>query len=264
MEDLQKAAHATIWGTGKYERIAETLAPMHKELVRHMRPEPGEYWLDLATGTGAVALLMARMGARVTGVDLSPVLIARAGIAAEHADLEIRFDVGDAECLDYPNAGFDGVVSAVGTMFAPDHRAVAHELARVCRPGGKIGLTAWRPDGGVGDFFEVSAQFRDPQPKYDASFEWGRDSYVYDLLGDTFELEVFDYDAPFIAPSSIAAWEILSTSYGPTMALAASLDELRRDAFRQAVIEFYDRFWTGSEVRHQRRYALYVGKRREQ
>lgn len=262
MEEVKKA-QATMWGTGEYERIAETLAPMHKELVHHMHLQPGEHWLDLATGTGAVALQMARMGVRVTGVDLSPVLIARAGIAAAQAGLAIQFDVGDAEQLDYPDAGFDGVVSAVGAIFTPDHRAVAHELARVCRPGGRIGLTAWRPDGGVGDFFEVSAQFREPRPQSDAAFDWGRDAYVDELLGDAFELEVFDYDAPFIVPSSTAAWEILSTSYGPTMALAASLDEARREAFRQAVIEFYDRFWTGSEVRHQRRYALYVGKRRE-
>ena len=261
-EDVKRKT-AAVWGTGEYERIAETLAGMHDELARRLDPRPGERWLDLATGTGEVAFRAARKGAHVIGVDIAPALIERARRAATRDGLDVRFEVGDAERLRYSDASFDVISSAVGVIFAPDHRAVARELARVCRPGGRLGITAWRLDGGVGDFFQVMKPFQnDARPGASSSFDWGSERYVSDLLGDAFDFDMLEFDAPFVAASSEAAWEKLSTSYGPTVVLAASLSPKRREDLRRAVVSFYDRFWTGSEVRHSRRYALLIGTRR--
>ena len=102
-----------------------------------------EQWLDLATGTGAVATLAARQGAAVTGLDLAPKLIETARRLAAENGLEITYEVGDCEDVPHPGASFDAVSSAMGVIAAPDHAAVARELTRVCKPGGRIGIAAW-------------------------------------------------------------------------------------------------------------------------
>jgi ubiquinone/menaquinone biosynthesis C-methylase UbiE len=137
-----KADQARIWGSAAWQQIAERqLFPVHDELIARLGPHPGERWLDLATGTGAVALRAARAGAAVTGQDLAPELIVTARDLGVKEGLGVDFEVGDAERLDYPDASFDVVSSAHGVVHAYDHRAVANELARVCRPGGRLGLT---------------------------------------------------------------------------------------------------------------------------
>src|SRR5439155_19454003 len=135
-----------MWGSAPWERVAETLAPLHDHLVAALSPRAGERWLDLATGTGAVAIRAARAGAKVTGLDLAPRLVETARSWAADEGLDIRFDVGDCERLPYDDASFDVVASVVGVIFAPDHGAVARELARVCRPGGRLGRVAWLPN----------------------------------------------------------------------------------------------------------------------
>jgi ubiquinone/menaquinone biosynthesis C-methylase UbiE len=141
-----KAAQRAVWGAGSWEQVAQNvLAPIHDDLVAALAPRPGEAWLDIATGTGAVALRAARTGAEVTGLDLGPALLATARRRALEAGLTVRFDVGDAERLPYPDASFDVVSSAHGVVFAGDHAAVARELGRVCRPGGRLGLSYWLP-----------------------------------------------------------------------------------------------------------------------
>src|SRR5262249_50630953 len=123
------------WSGATYERIAESFAPVHQRLVELVAPQPGERFFDLACGTGGVALIAARTGAEVTGLDLSEDQISKARAAAREVGLDIRFDVGDAEELPYEDASFDAAVSAFGMIFAPDHAKAASELARVCRSG---------------------------------------------------------------------------------------------------------------------------------
>ena len=154
-----KARLATVWGAGDWRLLSGWLAPMHEHLVTALAPRPGERWLDAATGAGATALLAARAGADVTAQDLAAGMIDRARQQAETEGLSLRFDVGDVERLPYEPASFDVVASAVGAVLTPSHRAAASELARVCRPGGRLGLTAWRP--GVG-YFEVMHRFYPP------------------------------------------------------------------------------------------------------
>src|SRR5712691_5185566 len=143
-----KARQGEVWGSAPWERVAPLLAPVHEHLVRVLHPRPGLRWLDVATGTGALALRAARAGADVTGVDLAPGLIATARRLAAEEGLAVRFEVGDAEALPCEDASFGTVSSAMGIIFAPDHPAVAHELARVCEPGGRIGFSAWHRGAG--------------------------------------------------------------------------------------------------------------------
>jgi SAM-dependent methyltransferase len=261
--DDVKARQAMVWGSGPYERIAETLAPMHDAVVSRLAPRSGELWLDVATGTGGVAMRAAKLGARVTGVDLAPALIETARRLAVEQNLKIDFDVGDAEHLPYPDAAFTVVSSAVGVVFARDHSAVARELARVSRSGGRLGVTGWRPEGGVGDFFRVMSPFQEPQPENAASpFDWGREQYVTELLGSAYELEFDELDSPYRCGSGKAAWDELSSSYGPTKSLADSLDDGRRAELRRAVVEFYERLRDESGIRHSRTYLLTLGRRR--
>ena len=134
-------------GNGPYQNVTETLTDMHEPVLDALNPEPGDRWLDLACGTGAVAELAAQAGAQVTGVDLAPVLIETARERAEAAGLEIDYQVGDCENLSEIEDGSYAKVSSVcGIMFAPDHAATAGELARVTEPGGRIALANWTPE----------------------------------------------------------------------------------------------------------------------
>src|SRR5207253_3041919 len=117
------------------------------------------------TGTGEVAFRAARAGADVVASDLSAVLIETAKRQAADQGLTIDFHVADAEQLPYDDAGFDAVASSVGVIFAPDHAAIARELARITRPGGRLGITAWRGETGVGAMFRAMAPFQPPPPE---------------------------------------------------------------------------------------------------
>src|SRR5918912_2631100 len=128
-----------MWGGADYERIAQRFAPVHDELVARLVPAPGERWLDVGTGTGEVALRAARGGAEVTAIDISNELLELAR-AKEDAE-RVSWELGDAQSLRFDDGAFDVVVSSFAVIFAPDQEAAAHELGRVCRRGGRLGLT---------------------------------------------------------------------------------------------------------------------------
>src|SRR5215472_18691389 len=142
-----KARQSIAWGAAPFERMEDSIAVMHDDLVRRLDHRPGERWVDLACGTGAVAMRAARLGAEVTGLDFSDVMIETARRRAAEEGLPISYEVGDVENLPYPDASFDVAASSVGIFLAPDHEATARELARIVKPGGRLGFTAWRPGG---------------------------------------------------------------------------------------------------------------------
>jgi SAM-dependent methyltransferase len=261
-EELQQR-QSKMWGTGPYQRITETLTDIHELLVDRLDPQPGESWLDLACGTGAVAERAAARGARVTGIDLAPALIETARERAAALGLEIDYRVGDAEALEFPDASFDVVASSVGVMFAPDHAAVAGELARVARPGGRLGLANWTPAGGVGEMFRMMAPFQ-PVPPPSNPFDWGDEQRVRDLLGDSFDLEVEECVSPMRIGSGEQYWELFSTSYGPTKVLADSLGD-RREEFHRTWVDFFEsNYSSDGEIEHPREYLLILGRRRSE
>jgi SAM-dependent methyltransferase len=263
MFDELKAKQSVMWGNGPYERITDLLTESQESLVAALEPQAGEKWLDVATGTGAVARMAARAGAEVTGVDLAPDLIETARDQTQAKGLSVRFDVGDAEALPYEDASFDVVVSTFGVMFAPDHAAVARELARVTRPGGRLGLANWTEDSGIGDIFRVMKPFQAAPPPQGVGnpFAWGDAGHIRELLGDDFDLQLEVLDTEHRPSSGEEAWEVFSTSYGPTKTLAESLDDTRREELHRSWVELYERSRVGDEIVHHRNYLRVIGTR---
>jgi len=259
-----KARHSVVWGTGSYENVSATIADLQDELIARLEPGSGVRWLDSATGTGETAKRAARAGADVVGVDIAPALVETARREAEEEGLQIQYDVGDAEALPYDEASFDVVSSTCGVMFAPDHAAVAGELARVCRPGGRVGLACWRPDSTLAEIFRIQADFQPapPPPGVGSPFEWGREEHVGELLGSDFDLELDSLESLLVLPTAEAAWDLFYASYGPTRTLADSLDDERRDELRRRFVELHARYDNGSGVRMPRSYLLTLGTRR--
>jgi 2-polyprenyl-3-methyl-5-hydroxy-6-metoxy-1,4-benzoquinol methylase len=256
-----KQRQSVMWGTGPYQRITETISDIHDLVVERLDPGSGTEWLDLASGTGAVAERAAARGASVTAVDLAPALIETAKERAAELGLEIDYRVGDAEKLELPDASFDVVSSTCGVMFAPDHEAVARELARVTKPGARIGLANWTPTGGLGRMFQMMAPFvATPPPS--SPFDWGHERRVRELLEASFELTIEEHVSVLTIESGEAYWELFSTSYGPTKVLADSLGE-RREEFHETWVDFFEQNYRGNGgIEHTREYLLVLGTRR--
>jgi len=238
------------------------MADIHDRLIAELDPLPGERWLDLATGTGAVALRAAKAGAEVTAQDLAPRLVDTARRLAAEQGMSIRFDVGDAAELPYGDASFDVVASAHGIAHVPDHQAVAREVARVCRPGGRLGLSDWLPDR-FPEFERMLAPFRSAArsdgPRRD---DWGRPQYVRRLLGEAFELEFLEGNSPWTGESGEAIWRLYLTANGVARAWVESLAPERRRQLHEAWVAYFERHRTTDGISAPRAYLLVVGHRR--
>ena len=243
---------AETWSGASYERIAETFAAIHDRVVAVLAIEPGARVLDVACGTGGVALRAARAGADVVGIDISADQLGKARGAAEAEGLAIRFDEGDCQELPYGDTEFGAVASAFGAIFAPDHRRVADELARVCRPGGRLALTAW-PKDEWSDVNERAGRVFPPSP--DAR-DWATEGHVRALLGDAFELELQTGEWRIEADSGEELWELASTSMPP---LRSWLDE-QTEAVRARAEQVYLAYLAPGVL--ERKYVLVVGLRR--
>jgi SAM-dependent methyltransferase len=216
----------------------------------------GTKLLDVGCGTGLAAAIARERGATVDGIDASPpsVEIARTRVP------DGSFRVGEMEALPYEDASFDVVASAVGAIFAPDHEAAARELARVCRPGGKLGLAAWRPETG---FFPVTRRYRPPlEPGQGDPDDWGREEYAGALLGSSFELRFEDGDNRFEAASGQELWELVSLSAGPMKATLAELDAAGRREFHDEFVDLLERHRSDGGVSLPGLYLLVLGTRR--
>lgn len=255
-----KARQRESWGSAPWEPMAARFAPIHDHLIARLGARPGERWLDIGTGTGAVALRAARAGARVTGLDLAPRMIETARRLAVRESLSIRFEVGDAESLDHPDGSFDVVVSALGVFLAPDHCAAARELTRVCRAGGRLGLVAWRADP---DLVRLHAPYwPEREPEAGDRRDWGRERYVTDLLGHAYELEFEEGELRLEAASGEDAWRLWRNHDGPAKVLVDSFDQPRAERYRRAFVEHCERHRAGDVVSLSRRYLLTIGRRR--
>src|SRR5689334_17477944 len=145
-----KARQQAMWASGDFAVIGTTLQIVGELLCEAVDLRSGERVLDVAAGNGNASLAAARRFAQVTSTDYVPALLERGRIRAEADGVEIAFETADAEALPYADGSFDVVLSSFGVMFAPDHRRAARELVRVCRPGGRIGLASWTPNGFIG------------------------------------------------------------------------------------------------------------------
>ena len=243
---------ADTWSGASYERIAQTFTAIHDRMVEALAIEPGARVLDVACGTGGVALRAARAGAEVVGIDISADQLAKARRAAEAEGLPIRFDEGDCQDLPYGDAEFGAVASAFGAIFAPDHQRTAGELSRVCRPGGRFALTAWPKD----EWSDVNERAGRTFPAGPDARDWATEEHVRALLGDAFDLELQTGEWRIEADSGEELWELASTSMPPLRAwLAEQSDETRAQA-EQVYLDYL----APGVLR--REYVLVVGTRR--
>jgi ubiquinone/menaquinone biosynthesis C-methylase UbiE len=250
-----KAKHRAMWASGDYPTLAHDLIwSLGPTLVRAAGVVSGQQVLDVAAGSGNVAIPAAQAGAVVVASDLTPELFDSGRRAASAAGVEIDWRTGDAEALPLPDSAFDHVLSCVGVMFAPHHRAAADELVRVCRPGGGIGLLSWTPSGFIGQLFAVMKPFNPPAPQgVQAPPLWGDESHVRDLLGDrvtdvqtrTAEVEI----TRFTESGDFRRY--FASHYGPTMSTyrAIAADSARVADLDAAIDALADRFTTDGVMR---------------
>jgi SAM-dependent methyltransferase len=179
--DELKAKLKATWMTGDFDKIAQGYAAGAAQFIARLGLQPGTRLLDVACGSGNLSFPAARAGAVVTGVDIATNLIETARERAAAERLRIQFDEGDAERLPYENEYFDVVVSMFGAMFAPRPDLVAAELVRVCRPGGRIVMANWTPEGFIGRMFTLMARHV-PPPAMPSPVRWGDEPTVRERL----------------------------------------------------------------------------------
>lgn len=237
-----KQGQRTMWSAGDYPEVAKRIESVAGLLVERVGASAGQELLDVATGSGNVAIRAAQAGAHVTGLDLTPELVAVARERADAAGLHAHFIEGDAEELPFESDSFDRVTSCFGVMFAPRQRQAASELTRVARPGARIAVSAWTPGGLVGRMFKtVAAHMPAPPPELDPPVMWGDEDHVRSLFADSdaelsFErLNVtFEHDSP---ESWLANDERI---LGPALMAKAALEpQGRYEALRGDLLELY-------------------------
>lgn len=227
-EGAVKAAHRAMWAMGDYNRFARaTVWELGPTLVDACGISPGHHVLDVAAGTGNVAIRAAMKGASVVACDLAPEHFAQGRRGAAAAGVSLEWIEGDAEALPFDDSAFDVVTSCFGAMFAPDHRAVADELVRVCRPGGTLGLVSFTPEGTGGEFFALLAPYAPPAPpRANPPVLWGSEGHVRTLFGNrvsslTLSRETYIERAP--SPEDYC--RLFMEAFGPLVAIRASLDD---------------------------------------
>jgi SAM-dependent methyltransferase len=237
-----KRGQRMMWSSGDYPSIARHIEGVAEALVEGVSAAPGIELLDVATGSGNVAILAAQAGSRVTGLDLTPELLEVARERASEAGVEIGFIEGDAEELPFADRSFDVVTSCFGVMFAPLHQKAADELVRVARPGATIGIVAWTPDGLNGRMFKtVGSYMPPPPPELQPPVMWGTEAHVRSLFADSgaelsFELRMARFEA-----DSVESWiDYNERVLGPTIMAKAALEpQGRYDELRAELVGLY-------------------------
>jgi ubiquinone/menaquinone biosynthesis C-methylase UbiE len=180
-----RQAQQRTWSEGDFAMVASLVTMASEELVEALRIVPDERVLDVACGSGNAALAAARRAwGNTVGVDFVPALLERGRERAAAERLDVEFVEGDAAALPFGDAEFDVVLSVFGAMFAPEQEKTAAELLRVCKPGGRIGMASWVPDGGVGQMFMTTAKHAPPPPGLSSPLLWGTEERLRELFGD--------------------------------------------------------------------------------
>jgi ubiquinone/menaquinone biosynthesis C-methylase UbiE len=217
-----KAKQQAMWASGDFAVIGTTLQIVGELLAEAVDLRAGERVLDVAAGNGNATLAAARRFADVTSTDYVPALLERGKLRAEANGLNVTFKVADAEALPFPDASFDVALSTFGVMFAPDHKQAASELRRVVRPGGRIGLVSWTPEGFLGDLFRTIARHVPPAPGIPSPLLWGTKAHLGELFGNaTARHTLRNFAFRYRSPEHFV--EVFRTFYGPTHKAFAAL-----------------------------------------
>ncbi|MCC6328600.1 MAG: class I SAM-dependent methyltransferase [Acidobacteria bacterium] len=217
METLKSRLKST-WEAGDFSEIAKHIESAAEDFVGRLDIQAGMKVLDVACGSGNLAVVAARNGADVTGIDIADNLVESAKRRAAVLGLDITFEQGDAEALPYADNTFDVVMTMFGAMFAPRPELVAAELVRVCKPGGRVAMANWTPAGFPGQMFKLSSKYL-PPPNMPPPVLWGVPETVAERFGDnltnlrtTPRMAEFEYDFP---PAQVV--EHFRTYFGPTV-----------------------------------------------
>ena len=244
MDELEFAAvQRRHWAAGDYRPVGELLAPAAEVLVERSRAGPADRVLDVGVGTGNVAVAAARAGARVTGVDISEAWFEEARRRAADADVDLDLRVGDAQSLPLPDDSFDAVLSSFGAVMAPDHAAVAHELVRVCRPGGTLALTAWPSTSLPTGLLAAFGEHLPPPPDFaQPHVLWGDPGHVRSLFADEPVVVRFETSTLHVAYATLEDFERATLGNGPLVAARRTLEGLGRwdevsARYRSAVLD---------------------------
>ena len=237
-----KAALKATWTAGNFGRIAKSYEAGAIDFVQRLDLQPGTQVLDVACGTGHVALQAARNATFVTGVDIAANLLSQARERAATEGLLVQFDEGDAEQLPYGDAAFDTVLSMFGVMFAPRPGLVASELLRVCRPGGRIALANWTPLGFMGQVLRTMAAHVPPTEGIPSPLQWGAEGEVRNRLAGgigalSMKRRHIALTYPFPPQEVVEYWRLY---YGPANAAFESLPPAGQAALRAAL----EQLWT--------------------
>jgi len=240
-----KQGQKMMWTAGDYPEVSRRIASVAALLAEQVGAEPGVELLDVATGSGNVAIAAAHAGAKVTGLDLTPKLLEVARSRASAAGLQIELVEGDAEELPFEDDSFDRVTSCFGVMFAPRQPLAAAELARVARPGATIGVTAWTPDGLVGASFKAAAAYMPPMPaELEPPVMWGEEEHVRALFADSGgEVRCERRTVAFSAESAEAWLSNDERILGPAVMAKAALEpQGRYEELRADMLKMYEDF----------------------
>jgi SAM-dependent methyltransferase len=228
-----KARLKATWMSGNYDYFSRFIETSAVEFADRIGIKPADTLLDVACGSGQLALVAARRGAKVTGVDIATNSIEAARGRGTSEGLAVRFDEGDAEALPYADSSFDIVATIFGAMFAPRPELVAREMLRVCRPGGKIAMANWTKEGLIGKMFGTISRYV-PPPPMPSPILWGDEHVVRDRFGaDVSELRLtrveYRFDYPFSPAGTV---EFFREYYGPATRAFAALGESERARLR--------------------------------
>lgn len=238
-----KQRQQAMWAAGDYSVVATYLYPTAEVLCEDVGINPGQRVLDVATGSGNVAIAAARRHAHVIGIDYVPSLLERGRERAQAERLAIDFQEADAEALPFPDGSFDIVLSAFGVMFAPNQEQAARELMRVCRPGGRIGLANWTPFGGAADLFSATTKYSSPPTGVKPPVLWGTAPRLHELFGDrASSIRLLDrtYLTKFESPDAFVG--MFRAQFGPVLKTFEQLDESQRQAYSAELADIMRRY----------------------
>jgi ubiquinone/menaquinone biosynthesis C-methylase UbiE len=241
-----KSRQQATWASGDYAVIGTTLSLTGELLCEAVDLRPGQQVLDVAAGNGNATLAAARRWGQVTSTDYVTALLDRGRERAAAERLPVTFQEADAEQLPFADASFDVVLSIFGVMFTPNQEQAAHELLRVCRPGGKIGLASWTPEGFIGQVFRTMGKYIPPPLGVKSPALWGTEARLRELFGDGIaELQTNRRVFMFRYRSAQHWVEIFRTYYGPVLKAFAALDPAGQENLARDLTELLERFNEG-------------------